>query len=329
MNDLPSWLQIFSIPMPATLGAVNGYLLRGPDGVALVDTGVNDASAKERLLGVLARNGLGVDDVSVVVCTHHHVDHSGLGGTFQEAGAEVWMSREDTEILLEFYDHPELDEKRSLLYGRHGLPEELAHHIKAVYPFFRSLGKRFVPTVIPDDRDQLSVAGIDFELIRLPGHTPGHIALFQREAEVVFTGDAVISKRAIHIDAGGYPRDGVDPLKDYLGSLDKLIALGAVRALPGHGSVIGDLGKAAADVKSHLGQRLDSVRDTLTDEPKTAFEIAEEWESVSTATRTARALPRWIHVGQTVACLIHLASTGSAEPVETPEGRRYRSVSSG
>ena len=39
MTAIPGFLTPIVLPMPVTLGAVNVYLVRGPGGAALVDTG--------------------------------------------------------------------------------------------------------------------------------------------------------------------------------------------------------------------------------------------------------------------------------------------------
>jgi glyoxylase-like metal-dependent hydrolase (beta-lactamase superfamily II) len=321
MNDIPSWLQIITVPMPATLGSVNCLLVQGPKGVALIDTGLNDVSAEGVLVSALERNGLIPGDVETVLCTHHHVDHAGLGRRFQASGAEVWMLREDADILVEFYDHPERDEENASFFGRHELPAHIKSHLQKVFPFFRSLGERFIPSVIPEDAEELDLGGIVFDVLRLPGHTPGHIGLYQRDARLAITGDAVLSKKAFHISSRAGKADSGDHFEAYIKSLDKLISLGAEMAVPGHGSTIPDLGLAAGELKSHLYAGLDSLWNALSDTPRSAFALTGEPEQ-----GRARPLPKWLLTSQTIACLNHLVRHGRARRVDTEAGVRYRSA---
>ncbi len=322
MRDSPRWLQTVKIPMPATLGAVNLYLIRGPSGLALIDTGVNDATGREALLSTLARDGLALGDIETVVCTHHHVDHAGLGRMLQDAGAEVWMSSAERSLLLEFHDHPERDRDRAALFGGHGLPDELVSHVQNVFPFFRSLGERFEPRTITEHMHRIHLGGIAFELLELAGHTPGHIGLYQPDDKVVFTGDSVISKQATHMDAGQQPDDDIDGLGDYLDSLDRLTALGEIRGFPGHGSMIRNVKARALEIRSFLLHRMEQVRDVLSDTPKTTFALSGE-TTLPDVTRPARAIPRWLRMTQTAACLTHLVRRGLAVQIESPEGKRY------
>ena len=166
--------------MPATLGSVNVYLIVGPKGRALVDTGLDDRASREELARLLQQYGMTFGDIDVVVCTHHHVDHAGLGRTFQKAGAEVKMSKKDAELLTAFFSHPERDVETASFSGRHELPKELTAHIKTMFPFLRKLAEPFVPEVGLEEGERLELGGIPFEVLRTPGHTPGHISLWQK-----------------------------------------------------------------------------------------------------------------------------------------------------
>lgn len=322
MTGVPSWLQMIDVPMTATLGSVNVYLIRGPEGIGLVDTGLNDATSEQALTAALKQAGIRMEDVESVVCTHHHVDHSGLGKRFQEAGATVWMSPVEAACLAEFYDHPERDHDRAALFGRHGLPEALVNHVKMVFGFFRNLGARFQPTLLPEDGRPLMLGGIDFEVIPLPGHTAGHIGLFQPDAKVVMAGDVIIANKATQIDQMSPIAASRDLFGDYLSTLDRLTGLGTVSVYPGHGSTKSDIKTAALKVKSHLYQRMERVREELGHRPQSVYELAEQLMTQGTS-RSERTLPRWMQVSQTLAYLNYLTNRGAAERMETETGIRF------
>src|SRR3954465_6021351 len=88
-------------PLPlAYVGTVNAWLLRG-DPLTLIDTGPREdralaaleAGPRPRGLrpgGGVRREGLRLEDVELVLATHHHLDHVGLAATIQRrAGATV------------------------------------------------------------------------------------------------------------------------------------------------------------------------------------------------------------------------------------------------
>src|SRR3954451_14189170 len=83
-------LNTVDIKLPlAHIGSVNAWLLRGRP-LTLVDTGPLDAAALAALEEGLGALGLRVEDIELVLATHHHVDHIGLAATIQRrSGATV------------------------------------------------------------------------------------------------------------------------------------------------------------------------------------------------------------------------------------------------
>src|SRR5688500_921015 len=76
-----------------TLTYNNVYAVIGGDGWVLIDTGPDYRGAFEGL-----RAGLGDIRPSLVVATHGHVDHAGLGRDWQEAGVPVAVGRADAHL---------------------------------------------------------------------------------------------------------------------------------------------------------------------------------------------------------------------------------------
>ncbi len=159
------------------------YLLRGPDTVALVDTGMPsrcigddrffDGTDDEDLIlprmktadtleAVLAREGLGVADIDMLISTHWHFDHAGSNQAFRRQ-----------PILV----HP--DEIACAKAG-HSYPPEC----------------RDLTLDYRDVRDGDSpLPGV--RLLHTPGHTPGHLSLLVEPPgvePVLLTVDAVYTE---------------------------------------------------------------------------------------------------------------------------------------
>lgn len=315
---LPDWLTRIRLPMPATLGEVNVYLVRGPRGAALVDTGMRDALSQQELLRRLAEQGFGLRDIDAVICTHHHADHAGLGATVRDAGAVAMMSAADATSLARFFAEPELDAMRATFFGRHEVPDEFEERVARMFPFFRGLAEDFAPQRLLEDKEVVDLGGLEFEVLLTPGHTPGHVCLRALGAPFVLTGDCVLDREATHVSMRSESM-GTDPLAGFLGSLGRLQGLGRLVALPGHGEPIGDLGVRAAELLEHHRLRLLKVEAALADAPRTAYDI-----SVDALGPKPKAFARWLAVSQTLAYLEHLASAGRAREIETERGLRYR-----
>jgi glyoxylase-like metal-dependent hydrolase (beta-lactamase superfamily II) len=95
-----------------------------------------------------------------------------------------------------------------------------------------------------------------FEVLHTPGHSPGHISLFDRDTGILFGGDLVGDIVAWYTPASG----GVT---GYLESLAKIEACHPRVILPSHGAVINDpvvkIGEVRARLLSRQGKMLGIV----------------------------------------------------------------------
>src|SRR4051794_34677712 len=99
-----------AIPLPlAYVGTVNAWLLRG-DPVTLIDTGPREDRALAALETSLRGHGLRIEDVELVLATHHHLDHVGLAATIQRrAGATVAMLGRTADYVSHYSAEVEAD----------------------------------------------------------------------------------------------------------------------------------------------------------------------------------------------------------------------------
>ncbi len=318
MRELPSWLRVFELPMPATLGAVNTYLVKGPRGLGLIDTGMDDVNSVRELFGLLKEEGMEPGSIEQVICTHHHPDHCGIGKTLQGFGARVLMSKPDAGSLELFLSNPEIDRQRATFFGRHDVPEEFCDRVTAMFPFFRKLQESFVPDGFLGDGQIVDMGGIELEVMLTPGHTRGHICLIQRDAGLIFTGDHIISGDATHVSMREEVH-GTDPLGKFVRSLEGVRDLGPMVGLGGHGEPMPDITSRADQLVRHHRARIERVAKTLSDEPRKAFDLSEE----ALGSRK-KVFARWLAMSQTLAYLEHLVTRDEAVEVTMDKGVGYR-----
>jgi glyoxylase-like metal-dependent hydrolase (beta-lactamase superfamily II) len=97
------------------------------------------------------------------------------------------------------------------------------------------------------DGESIAVAGETLLALHTPGHSPDHIAFLHEASRTLFAGDLVTKGSSVMIDVS----HGGD-LRQYLESLQRMLALEPERILPAHGPAIDD---PAAVLRAHLEHR--------------------------------------------------------------------------
>ncbi len=160
----------------------------------------------EAIRDCLKSNGL---NLAAILCTHGHVDHIAGNADLKKhyPDAPIWIGHGDAPMLLD---------ARLNLSAKSG---------------FEILSP-------PADRllvhaEQFELAGLNFEVREVPGHSPGHIVfvLHDHEPKLVFGGDVLFSGSVGRTD---FPGGSFDLLKSGIHS--KLFDLpDSTKVFPGHG----------------------------------------------------------------------------------------------
>ncbi|MCA0295084.1 MAG: MBL fold metallo-hydrolase [Actinobacteria bacterium] len=124
--------------------------------------------------------------------------------------------------------------------------------------------RAFSPTHCRDaaplaDGEAIGIAGLRITVLHTPGHTADSISLLVDDGRerAALTGDTVLGAGTSVLD------DRPGALADYLASLDRLVALGDARLLPGHGPDHPSLAPVVDAYRRHRLARLDQVREHL------------------------------------------------------------------
>jgi glyoxylase-like metal-dependent hydrolase (beta-lactamase superfamily II) len=309
---------LWSIPVPIPnnpLRYVLVYAFETDRGPYLVDAGWNTDDAYQTLVSGLAEAGFQIGDVQGVLVTHIHPDHYGLAGRIREAsGAWVGLHPADAALIEDRYDEPEdLIAKMGAMLRRDGAPEdEIATLQNASMPV-RSWVWAAVPDILVEDGDRPEIPGWDLTAIWTPGHSPGHICVYEGTNKLMLSGDHVLPRITPNISF--HPQAGPDPLGDFLASLDKVAAYDTVEALPAHEHRFADLPGRVAELKSHHQARFEEVVQAIRSGSTTAWDIASHmtwsrpWEQIQGWMRRAAA-------GETLAHLRYLQKRGVLDEQE-------------
>lgn len=265
------------IPFPlGTLDHVNTYVLTGTKGNVLIDTGFDTPEAFAALRDGLKAGGLGFKDITYIVISHIHPDHYGMARKLKQlCGATIILAEAEEKLLESRYQNPDglLTEIRSLLQSN-GVPEEyLPELAEAAMPLKEFVGVVTADTTVKGS-EKISLGSMELQVILTPGHSPGHICLYEPKRKFLFSGDHVLPDITPHI--GFHPQSGDNPLGDFLSSLESLNKLDVNFVFPGHGSAFSGLKLRINELFHHHQERERAIVIAAEDEMKTAYQIASE-----------------------------------------------------
>lgn len=270
-------IQQFKVPIPDNpLEFVNAYLIQKDKGWMLVDTGWNAPEAFEALEQELKEVGLEVKDITQIVITHLHPDHYGLAGRLKElSGAELALHyKEKAFIEPRYINIGKLLKEMKEWLCLNGVPEMELPTLQEASLFM----KKFVSPCLPDRAlyggERIPTGGFNFEVIWTPGHSLGHICLYEPKKKVLLSGDHVLPNISSNISL--HPQSGENPLVDYLNSLKVVEQLEVELVLPAHGDVFTGLKQRIKELFEHHEERMAAILAAISEESRTAYKISSQ-----------------------------------------------------
>lgn len=210
----------------------NVWLLKGRERDLLVDAGLGVAGLRAHLAPFL-------DKPLTAVATHVHFDHAGGLYEFDEAGIHeaeaAALSAGDPVLTL---CAPELGWVNP------------AHFEKPPFEGFdasRYSVRPKAPSFVLRDGDVLDLGGPALEVLHLPGHSPGCVALRDAASGELFSGDVAYDGELLDQLPGSC-------VGDYLKSCERLAGLPVTTVYPGHYGIFGG-GELATILRKYISTR--------------------------------------------------------------------------
>jgi len=307
------------LPIPFEDGLVNVFLFTDGAEADLLDCGMNAEDSLDAIRQAL--DHLGARRLRRLLVTHIHPDHYGAAGVLAGPGrADLYIHRLEVPLVHPRYVELEqlVEQVRAYLLVN-GVPDDEADVLSNSQRALSQVVKTAEPSVQLDGAELVEMGRHRLRVEWTPGHSPGHVCLFEVAGGVLFAGDHILPDLSPNI--GLHPQSTPDPLHDYLAGLQRMTVLQPRQVLPAHGRPFTDIAGRVDALTSHHKRRLDQIVEILGEEQKTGWRVALDlWGPRENLYEKRLALQEGL------AHLQALAVEGRVSKSVTPESVRWQRI---
>ncbi len=332
IEEIVSHLYRIKIPIPKSpLKYLNSYFINGEKFNLIIDTGLNHKDTKSLLLEIMKDLGFYPENTRLFI-THDHSDHCGLSIELNKLGMEVLIHKLDGDIINDSM----IWEKTFEMSKNMGFSKDLLEETKKkqIAYLYRPTGRlNFTPI---RDGDILDLGNFRFIVIHTPGHSPGHLCLYEKNKKIFISGDHVLKEITPNISQwdvilSQWEKEQSN-LENYLKSLERIKNIDVNLVLPGHRKIFSDLRHRIEEIKYHHETRLKEVLNIVDTHPGLcAFEIASymKWDINYKTWDEFPITQKWFATGEAQAHLKYLCKIRKIKKYNDNQGViRYKLLNS-
>ncbi len=302
-------IYVNEIPLPKNpLKILNSYIILSEDRAMIIDTGFNLPECKEALLQGIKE--LNIDPTKTdVVLTHMHVDHSGLADLLWGLGCKVYIGEKDGKLLDNYRTSPEgvlLQISKAFNLAKEIMDMERNE--------FDIVPKELFDYTSLKGGETLQVGDYIFEIIDIPGHTPGHIGLYEKKHKLFFGGDLILNEVTPNIT---YWNDELDSLGTFMASLKKVEEMDIEVVFSAHRSKVTNYRQRIKEIVAHHEGRLQEIKTILQPGKRTVIETASlmHWDLKYNDWNKFPLAQKWFAAGEAMSHLEHLVFLGEVDRI--------------
>jgi len=295
--------NLYRIEIPlakSPLKAINSYVIKSPERNLVIDTGWNQEECLETIQNSLRQLGVDIRKTDFFI-THLHSDHLGLVSDLTTDTSTIYFNQPDAD---RFNSGIPLDD--FIIFARmNGYPEDELQEVIRTHPGFKFRSKGNLGFHILKEGNTLSIGDYQFKCIETPGHTKGHMGLYEPQKKIFVSGDHLLNDITPNIQLWS---DDWNPLKEYLASLDKVYELDIELVLPGHRSIFRNYRERIQELKGHHLKRLEEIISILKKGRKNAFQVASQmsWDITFDSWDLFPMTQKWFAIGEAISHLKYL-----------------------
>jgi glyoxylase-like metal-dependent hydrolase (beta-lactamase superfamily II) len=293
----------------------NVQLVRLSEGWMMIDTGMDTEPCFNALDRAREGVGIGWTDIRTMLLTHIHPDHIGLVRQVRNlSGARLMLHRADVQLLHELSDHDASRDFQHQVLRSSGVSPDAIGVMEGTLEGIRKTFYRIEPDCTLTGGETIETAAGSLQVVWTPGHSPGHVCLYDARRRVLFSGDHILEHISPNI---GWMPDH-DALGEFLASLDRIATLDVDLILPAHGAPFRGHREWVAKTRAHHAERCNLLLTALDGEAKTAAELIPSLWSRSLSPFHYR-----FALFELLAHLDHMARTGRVRSFQDGELTRW------
>ncbi len=297
---LPNIYKI-EIPLPKNpLKALNSYAIKSPERNLIIDTGWNQQECMDAMQAGLNELEIDIRKTDFFI-THLHTDHLGLVSSLVTDTSTIYFNQPDGDRIKSGIFLDDLMNFARL----NGFPEKELQRVPHTHPGFKFRSKGPLSFHILKEGDTLRISDYVFHCVETPGHSKGHMCLYEPSKKIFVAGDHILGDITPTITLWS---DEWNPLKEYLESLDKVCQLDIKLVLPGHREIFRDPKERIQELKDHHQKRLDEIIAILRKGRKNAFQVASQmtWDIAYDSWDLFPVSQKWFATGEAISHLKYL-----------------------
>jgi len=305
IEEILSNLYKIEVPLPNNpLKALNSYVIKAQGRNLIIDTGMNREECMSAMYSALGELSVNLRETDFFI-THLHADHLGLVSNLATDTSLIYFNQPDANIINLISSGNFWDDMLNFA-SINGFPEKELQEVLKNHPGYKYSARGQLEFNILKEGETINIGEYLLKCIETPGHTIGHMCLYEPNKKILIAGDHILNDITPNISSWS---DKENPLNEYLASLDKVYKLDIELVLPGHRGIFRDCKGRIRELKYHHQMRAHEVLTILEKGGKSAFQVApqmtwyDSWDLFPVS-------QKWFATGEAIAHLVYLEKKG-------------------
>ena len=313
INDLH---QIKTSMIRPHLPYVMCYVFEDRSGkVTLFDTGFGTEIAFKELKNQLNNIGYQFSDIENIIISHTHPDHMGMLGRIREVNPNFNLIISEKEYnWLNSRQNRDWQLLGNQWLQKHGMSLEEIDNSKQDTQWKNIEWPELNNPTLVNDLDIFKFGEWEFKFLDTPGHTIGHLCMYEVNKKIMLTGDHVLPHISPNVSVDFEGKNN-ESLIQYINSLEKLENYETDIVLPAHEFSFKNLNQRINELIMHHQERLNEHLILFKDKSMTAVDVAREISWNTGSFDNFNLMMKRSAVGETVAHLEYLVAKNSLEKI--------------